>query len=414
MTAPDEHPPLRYEERVLRSPKEFVYGTHRAMPPEQTLARIRPHLPAAGVTRVADITGLDTVGVHVAVAMRPTSSTLAVEGGKGATFEAAMTSAAMEAIERFVAEDTALPVEHGLVAEVADRLPHPAEEFQLNRSFRVSQHRVYPWTPMWDIATQRSFLVPSSLVGLPTIATRQLIHAWTPGSNGLASGNHLPEAICAGLYEVIERDATACWDAAARRGAPALRISPETLQGDAVRTVLEQLDRAEVDPVILWRPTEIDVPVAEVFLLDRTGRTGVYKGYGCHLDPEIAVVRALTEAVQGRTIFVAGARDDQFRPTYEASRRSQVFTPDALVGAHRTVSIDDVPDRATPTFHGDIAVLIELLGRAGFPHVLARELDCERFEVSVARVLVPGLEGHHYEFSQPGRRAETFRPPDVG
>ena len=41
----------------------------------------------------------------VAVAIRPASGTLAVEGGKGITRDAAFTSAAMEGIERYVAEE---------------------------------------------------------------------------------------------------------------------------------------------------------------------------------------------------------------------------------------------------------------------------------------------------------------------
>ena len=89
----------------LRADKDWVRGTHRAMDPALTLARIRPHLPKAGITRIADITDLDTLEVPVAVAIRPASGTLAVEGGKGITREAAFASAAMEGIERYVAEE---------------------------------------------------------------------------------------------------------------------------------------------------------------------------------------------------------------------------------------------------------------------------------------------------------------------
>ena len=32
------------------------------------------------------------------------------------------------------------------------------------------------------------------------------------------------------------------------------------------------------------------------------------------------MIRAVTEAIQSRTIFVAGARDDLLRPTYEAMK----------------------------------------------------------------------------------------------
>ena len=85
----DSHPPIRINGQELRAPKDWVKGTHRAMDPALTLERIRPHLPKAGITRIADITGLDDLGIPVVVATRPGSATLAVEAGKGATLHAA-------------------------------------------------------------------------------------------------------------------------------------------------------------------------------------------------------------------------------------------------------------------------------------------------------------------------------------
>ena len=209
VTNPDPAPPLRYAGREERATKEFVWGTHRAMPPAETLERIRPHLHKGGITRVADITGLDTVGIPVAVAVRPASGSLAVEGGKGATFEAAMTSAAMEAIERYVAEVVPLPLFRATVAEMLDRLPAPPEDFQLANS-AVTHHAYYEWVPVWDIANDEASVAPAPHVRLPCDPLRLTESPWAPTSNGLASGNNLPEAIRAGLYEVIERDATSC------------------------------------------------------------------------------------------------------------------------------------------------------------------------------------------------------------
>jgi ribosomal protein S12 methylthiotransferase accessory factor YcaO len=43
----------------------------RACTPEETLERVRPLLPALGITRIANVTGLDMVGIPVAAACRP-------------------------------------------------------------------------------------------------------------------------------------------------------------------------------------------------------------------------------------------------------------------------------------------------------------------------------------------------------
>jgi ribosomal protein S12 methylthiotransferase accessory factor len=411
----DSHPPLRYEGRTYAANKEFVWGTHRAMPPEQTLARIRPHLARAAITRVGDITGLDTIGVPVAVAVRPASATLTVESGKGLTLAAALTSAAMEGIERFVAEIDPIVDERGTICEVAGRLPAPADRFPLFRHASISPHRTYDWTQMQDLRTDQPFLVPAGLVHLP-IAREGVPFAfpWAASSNGLASGNHFSEAVCAGLYEVVERDAAWCWQTALGRGVPPLVVDPATIDGPAISQLLATLDDAGVDARIVWCPTDIGVPTCLGFIIDRRPGIGTYKGYGCHLDPEIAMIRAVTEAVQSRTVFVAGARDDMLRPVYEANMRSGDLLAklESPIGG-RPVSGTDIPNRATSSFHGDVAVMLELLERAGFEHVLVRELEASAFECSVVRVLVPGLETYQFQWVAAGERARNFDPSVV-
>ena len=44
--------------------KGFRQGTHRLVPPGDTLEKVRRHLPAMGITRVANVTGL-TAGLMI-------------------------------------------------------------------------------------------------------------------------------------------------------------------------------------------------------------------------------------------------------------------------------------------------------------------------------------------------------------
>ena len=403
-----DHPPLRYGGREYRERKEFVWGTHRAMPPAMTLERIRPHLHLAGVTRVADITGLDNTGIPVAVAMRPASQTLAVEGGKGASLAAAATSAAMEALERFVGESDDVDDCWATVGEVADRLAAPIDAFPRWRTATVSARRQYPWAEMRDLRTDEVYLVPSALVRLHMPEGVGVHTPWVTGSNGLASGNHLPEAVCAGLYEVIERDAVSCWKVAESNGAARLVVDRSTITQPVISRILADLDDVGIRTMISWCPSDIAVPTCMAMIADEQRHVGVYAGYGCHLDPEIAMVRAVTEAVQARTIFVAGARDDLLQGAYDVLKRTDVSG--GVLPSGVSVSVEDLPNRSTDSFHGDIAVLLELLGNAGFERVLARELDAARFEISVARVVVPGLEPYRFQWVAAGERAQRFDP----
>ena len=70
----------------------------------QTWLAIRPHLRRIGITRLANITGLDRVGIPAYSAVVPRSQDiLSVYNGKGVSDLAAKVSAAMEALERVVA-----------------------------------------------------------------------------------------------------------------------------------------------------------------------------------------------------------------------------------------------------------------------------------------------------------------------
>src|SRR4051812_26986037 len=65
--------------------KTVLAGTHRVRPPEETLRCIEPHFRRLGITRLADLTWLDDIGIPVYQAVRPNSYTLSVAQGKGLT-----------------------------------------------------------------------------------------------------------------------------------------------------------------------------------------------------------------------------------------------------------------------------------------------------------------------------------------
>ena len=100
--------------------KGFRTDTDRTISPTETIARLKPFMAAMGITRVANITGLDCIGIPVVMVCRPNSRSLAVAQGKGLTLDAAKASAMMEAVEGYHAERVALP----LVLGTFDELRH--------------------------------------------------------------------------------------------------------------------------------------------------------------------------------------------------------------------------------------------------------------------------------------------------
>ena len=96
-----------YRSMELKScKKSYNSETQRTISPEETLQKVESLLPVAGITRVADITSLDRIGIPVYSSIRPMAKdgAISVYNGKGATPVEAKVSAMMEGIERCSAE----------------------------------------------------------------------------------------------------------------------------------------------------------------------------------------------------------------------------------------------------------------------------------------------------------------------
>ena len=90
--------------RCLRSAVQPKKHSDRLRRATETVAHMRQNFARFGITRLADVTGLDCIGIPVWMAVRPNSKTLAVSQGKGLSNAAAQASAVMEAAEVATAE----------------------------------------------------------------------------------------------------------------------------------------------------------------------------------------------------------------------------------------------------------------------------------------------------------------------
>lgn len=378
-------------DRAYAAGKRLIDGTHRAAPLATTLARARRIARRIGVTRVADVTGLDTLGIPVVSAIRPDGRSLSTSQGKGVSRDAAIASALMESIEGWHAERIVLRAVRGTYAAMK---PRGAVDPRLlpRRRGRLDPDRVWRWLPAWDVARGRRALVPDQAV---TLDFRfETPPALDVSSNGLASGNHLLEAIAHGLCEVIERDAEARW----RRARGRRRVDLATVEDPVARGLIDRCRRAGAAVGVWDLTSDVGVPVFGCALVADPDEPawrplGVYWGFGCHLDPAIALVRALTEAAQTRVTYVAGSRDDFFPFDY-ARATDEELTRVVWADVHDRrgpwLDLRRVPRAATATFEGDLDVLLAALARVGAPSVLVCDLSRAEHGVPVVKVIVPG------------------------
>ena len=393
--------------------KHFTFGTHRVLCPEELVERVRPFLRVAGVTRLANITGLDRIGIPSASAIRPAGRTLSAAAGKGLTLEAAMASAAMEAIELFAAENADLPCVASTLAALSDAHAVVAlEALPMRRHAIVAPHLPIRWTYGVDLLNAQCLAVPLDIVTLDDDLTSTTPFYRT--SSGLASGAVLAEALLAALLEVIERDAVACQRAAARaasRGLPRVRLESLS-QMPIVQDLLRRFEEAEVETALYDCTVDTAIPVYLARVWDRdTRHVGVCYGSGAHLDPEIAIVRALTEAAQSRAVYIAGSRDDLFArgfAQFKAQDSASVIA--SLAREPATVDASAAHSMASSTFEEDVECILQRLRSVGVTSVVMVDLTPAVFEdrVSVVRVIAPGLAGAWVEHGGRSARAETF------
>jgi len=287
-------------------------GTRRTRDPLDTLERITRRLGDYGITRLADVTGLDVIGIPVVMSVRPLATTLSVSQGKGATLTHARVSAAMEAIELWHAEHAVPKAEREGVAAAELDLPYAVTDLEQVEGSLLTDRTRLDWITA-EILTGGEALVPALVpresvhIGMTGTAWRG--HHLSSSSNGLASGNTVAEATVHALYEQIERDCTAAL--ALRPVGERVIVDPDSVSDPHCADLIGRIRSAggwlEIADASLerWRPVKCFT--CYLWMPDMGTMFG---GAGAHTSPEIALSRAVTEAAQSRLTFIAGTRDD--------------------------------------------------------------------------------------------------------
>lgn len=395
--------------------KGYRAGTDRTVAPIETLAKVVPLASTMGITRIANVTGLDRIGVPVVMVCRPNSRSIAVAQGKGPDLDAAKASGLMEAAELWHAERIDQPLRLGHLEDLRGRcavadvgsLPRPA-----NSPFHARQPIL--WIEGRDLYSDAACWVPYEMVHTNyTVPAPQGHGCFAASSNGLASGNCLLEAISHALCEVIERDATTIWWQQGQAALARTGLRLDTVDDPVCLQVIEKIAAAGLR-IGVWETTS-DIGVAAFFcaIVDqrqRFGHPGL--GAGCHPGKSVALLRALTEAVQDRMTLVTGARDDlreqDYRPRAFDERVRAVESMLDATGLARDFGM--VPSFAADRFDADLDGLLGRLAAVGIEQAIAVDLGRPEIGIAVVRVIVPGLEGPHDDAGYvPGARARAVR-----
>ena len=405
-------------------------GGHRIALPEKTLEKYQHHIsPITGVVSSLSRTSEDSdtglvysynAGHNFALINNSLFFLLknlrGRSGGKGMTDIQAKVSGLCEAIERysgiFWGDEIAKKSKYRDIEAIAfhpNRLMLFSEEQYQNRiawnQAHASAYHMVPvpfdedreisWTPVWSLTHREFRYVPTAYCyyGHPDLKESFFC---TCDANGNAAGNTLEEAILQGLMELIERDSVALWwyNRIQRPGVDLVSFNEpyfEALQG------FYQSIHREIWVVDIT--SDLGIP-AFAAISRRTDKAieDIVLGFGAHLDPKLAVMRALTEVNQflpavrrstedGTTIYWFDDTEAvQWWKTATIAEHSYLLPNTSIPGK----KLSDYAQLSSDDLLSDVQTCVNLLGKQEMETLV---LDQTRPDIglSVVKVMVPGL-----------------------
>lgn len=421
-----------------RAPKAADGGLHRIVKPEATFGRIQPFFSRIGITRIADITGLDRIGIPVYSAIVPRSrDVISVYNGKGFTAMDAKTGAVMEAVERHAASRDRLPDEVASYRALSRRAAVVDP-----RTVNTPLHPNYTddtqvaWIAGIDLLSGGTVFVPHGLACFYGLSYPwQSCHAVT-STNGLAAGNSLEEAACHALAEIIERDAHSIMDVIARQVLVAGNQSPwlpntrlEKLTRERKRRypaidleslperpahLVQRFRAAGLTPFLQYAGSECGVATIVSIVHEdlADGFSRAHHGLGTDPDPTVAAVRALTEAAQSRAVDMQALREDLTAagPVDQHMRhanRSGAVDNGYWFSNQNIIPLTMVPGHSTTDIIDDIRIMLSGLVSAGIEQCVMVDLSAPQIPAKVVRIIAPGLESWIVHHGKVGKRANA-------
>lgn len=412
-------------------------GGHRALSPQETLDKYSDHVSSiCGIVSVLERSAAADEGVmhvylsgnNVARGHRDLANLRAdlrsSTCGKGTTDVQAKAGALCEAIERYsgIFQGNE-PRRAARYAELGDEAIHPhgcllfsARQYQ-ERESRNTQCATYnyvpmpfdperkiEWTPVWSLTHQAVRYLPAALCYFD--------YPSAPGydfgagcSNGNAAGNCLEEAILQGLLELVERDSVGLWWYN-RAQVPGLDL--DSIDDPYLPRLRSFLQSRHRDLWILDVTSDLQIPAFTAVSRRTAGPCEeIMFGFGAHLDPKIALLRAVTELNQMLVPLLEPADDGQFRSLGDPETVHWLKTattadhPYLLPRQGPLRRWDSYPKCWTDDLKEDILFCQRRIEALGLELLV---LDQTRPEIGmpVAKTIVPGLR-HFWARFAPGR-----------
>lgn len=420
-------------------PRKKTYtedGMHRSSTPQETIDKFRHHVsPISGAVSLLESSVPSDNGVmHVyfsgANVARGANNLGSLKSdlresscGKGINELQAKASALCEGLERysglFRGDE---PWRPGKMADFGGAAIHPnecmlfSEKQYADRVARNAKPSVFnyiperfdpeweiDWTPVWSFTRNEARYLPTALCYFQYPQGGEDDYC-VGCSNGNAAGNNLEEAVLQGFFELVERDGVGIWwyNRVQRPGIDLDSFHEPYL--DQLRGFLKSKQRN------LWvidLSTDLGIPVMGAFSRRTEGATEqIMFGFGAHMDPRIALMRAVTELNQ---MLIPLLESDGDIPTEFQDPDTSEWLKNATVETQPYVLPSNEPPRTLASYPrnwtddllDDIAFCQQTVESHGLELLVLNQTRPE-IGLPVVKVFVPGLR-HFWARFAPGR-----------
>lgn len=345
-----------------------------------------------GITRIADITDLDYVGIPVACAYRPNVSDAQISAtqGKGLTKLSSIISAGMEAVERYSASSYS-----NTITANYKELSQNRWDFVLPEELgadKIGENRI-DWLKAKKLRDNKCTYVPAAEVLFPYYPADSVVRPMRPSTTGLAAGSTKIEAVISSIFEVVERDTISRYlDIGQGKilDLNSVRSRPEL-------TLIELFYKANIDLLVLDFSHLSPLPVFFASILGKEGPGPhlLVAGQGAHLSPNLALRRALLEAAQSRLVAIQGGREDLIRhlSDWEGSDKDLFVMHESLSRNSQQQGISNMCENQI-NLENLLEVLYQSLAqleRTGYQDVFVTDLTNPAIGIPVVHSIIPGM-----------------------
>ena len=346
--------------------------------------------------------------------------------GKGTSIQQARAGALCEAVERysglFTGDEYRITSSY---ANLGDAAIHPNScmlfsdmqyEGRVQNNLRDRSFEIIPdpfdvnaeieWSPVWSLTHKVHKWLPTGYLYFAYPRKEGQFFYWGD-SNGSAAGNTLEESILQGFFEIIERDAAAIWWYN-RLSLPEIDLS--SLNNAYINQVVTHYKDINREIWCLDLTTDVGIPVVAAITrrIDKPVEDIVF-AFGCHLDFEIAVLRAITELNQFLPAVIPINSDGSGEYAYD-DPASLEWWKTARIADHPYLRPNPLSPKisnrslAIPT-SGSIGEIVhdcqKLIEKLGYEFLVLNQTRPD-IGLPVTKVIIPGMR-HFWRRCAPGR-----------